>query len=132
MRLFRNGRTRKQARNRSIWTTTFDRMDGERTRTAFIWADPAGVRSRYEATGGMGRENKVGAASAIEIGAAGADRSKYKAVKSTGEARRESVGSGPLHERQGEEQVEAPGQAEEEGRAVCFDPTLNPEERLAW
>ena len=25
-------------------------MDGERTRTAFIWADPAGVRSRYKAS----------------------------------------------------------------------------------
>ena len=55
-------------------------------------------------------------------------RNENKAVKSTGEARRESVGSGPLHERQGEEeQVEAPGQAEEEGRAVCFVPALNPQ-----
>ena len=98
MRLFRDGRTNKEPVDFRQHSVGRDAEEqGERTRTAS--ADPAGVRN----------ENK--------------------AVKSTGEARRESVGSGPLHERQGEveKEVEAPGQAEEEGRAVCFDPALNPE-----
>ena len=45
-------------------------------------ADPAGVRSRYKASG-MGRNRT--------------NERKYKAVKSTGEAWRESAGSGPHH-----------------------------------
>ena len=57
-----------------------EEVQGERTRTAFI-ADPAGVRSRYKATSGMGRENKVGAASAIEIGAAGATGTRTRRTR---------------------------------------------------
>ena len=51
--------------------------------------------------------------------------SENKAVKKLEKRDSTRVGSGPLHRQQGGEEVEAPGQ-DEDGRAVCFDPTLNP------
>ena len=53
--------------------------DGERTRTAFIWADPAGVRSRYKASDKDNR-NKYKCKAGEETGEARLDESWQRAT----------------------------------------------------